>query len=100
VCHGPAVLINAKVSGGRPLVEGRRVSGFTNGEEAGIGLTDVVPFLVEDELIRLGAGYQKVDDFELLTLTDGLLITGQNPASAKSVAEAILKTAALTKGTH
>jgi putative intracellular protease/amidase len=91
VCHGPAVLINVRGSDGAPLVEGKRVSGFTNGEEAAMGLTDVVPFLVEDKLIRLGAKYEKVADFEPFVLTDGLLITGQNPASAKGVAEAILQ---------
>jgi putative intracellular protease/amidase len=91
VCHGPAVLINVKGADGRPLVEGKRVSGFTNGEEAAMGLTDVVPFLVEDELIRLGADYAKVADFEPFTRVDGLLITGQNPASATGVAEAILR---------
>jgi putative intracellular protease/amidase len=96
VCHGPAVFINVKGPDGHPLVEGKRVSGFTNGEEAAMGLTDVVPFLVEDELIRLGAKYEKVADFEPFVLTDGLLITGQNPASAKVVAEAILQLAAAT----
>lgn len=94
VCHGPAVFINVKGPDGNPFVEGKRVSGFTNGEEAAMGLTDVVPFLVEDELIRLGAKYEKVADFEPFVVTDGLLITGQNPASAKGVAEAILQLSA------
>jgi putative intracellular protease/amidase len=91
VCHAPAVFINVKAADGHPLVEGRRVSGFTNGEEAAMGLTDVVPFLVEDELIRLGAKYEKVADFEPFVITDDRLITGQNPASAQGVAEAMLK---------
>jgi putative intracellular protease/amidase len=91
VCHGPAVLINVKGSDGEPLVKGRRVAGFTNGEEAAMGLTDVVPFLVEDELIRLGAKYEKVADFEPFVITDGLLITGQNPASAQGVAKAVVQ---------
>ncbi|MDX1887249.1 type 1 glutamine amidotransferase domain-containing protein [Mycolicibacterium sp. 120270] len=91
VCHGPAVFINTKGPDGRSLVEGRRVSGFTNGEEEAMGLTDVVPFLVEDELIRLGANYQKVADFEPFVVTDGLLVTGQNPASATGVAKAMLE---------
>jgi putative intracellular protease/amidase len=74
------------------LVEG--VTGFTNGEEQAVGLTDVVPFLVEDELIRLGANYEKVADWEPYVVTDGLLITGQNPASsAQSAAETLLRQA-------
>ena len=93
VCHAPAVFINVKAPDGQPFVEGRRVSGFTNGEEAAMGLTDVVPFLVEDELIRLGAKYEKVADFEPFVITDGLLVTGQNPASAQGVAEAMLQLA-------
>ncbi|WP_101951964.1 type 1 glutamine amidotransferase domain-containing protein [Mycobacterium sp. 3519A] len=93
VCHAPAVFINAKLPDGRPLVEGRHVAGFTNGEEAAMGLTDVVPFLVEDELIRLGAKYEKVADFEPFVITDGLLVTGQNPASAHGVADAMLQLA-------
>lgn len=91
VCHGPAVLVNVTTPGGAPLVQGRTVCGFTNGEEAAMGLTDAVPFLVEDELIRLGARYEKVDDFEPFIRIDDLLVTGQNPASAKGVAEAILR---------
>jgi putative intracellular protease/amidase len=93
VCHAPAVFINAKLPDGRPLVEGRHVAGFTNGEEAAMGLTDVVPFLVEDELIGLGAKYEKVADFEPFVITDGLLVTGQNPASAHGVADAMLQLA-------
>ena len=91
VCHGPAVLLNVTGPDGKPLVAGRRVAGFTNGEEAAMELTDVVPFLVEDELIRLGARYEKVPDFEPLVCTDDLLVTGQNPASATGVAKAVLK---------
>jgi putative intracellular protease/amidase len=67
------------------------VTGFTNGEEKAVGLTDVVPFLVEDELIRLGANYEKVGDWEPYVVTDGLLITGQNPASAQGAAETLLR---------
>jgi hypothetical protein len=77
------------------LVEG--VTGFTNGEEQAVGLTDVVPFLVEDELIRLGANYEKVADWEPYVVTDGLLITGQNPASAQSAAETLLRQAWLRR---
>jgi putative intracellular protease/amidase len=91
VCHGAAVLLRVKGSDGRPLVEGKHVTGFTVGEEAAMGLTDVVPFLVETELIKLGSEYSKVGDFEPYTVTDGLLITGQNPASAKGTAEALLQ---------
>jgi putative intracellular protease/amidase len=91
VCHGAAVLLHAKDADGRPLVEGKHVTGFTVGEEAAMGLTDVVPFLVETELIKLGSKYSKIGDFEPYTVTDGLLITGQNPASAKGTAEALLQ---------
>jgi putative intracellular protease/amidase len=89
VCHAPGVLRHVKGADGRPLVAGKRVTGFTNGEEKAVGLTDVVPFLVEDELIRLGATYEKVTDWEPYVVTDGLLITGQNPASAQGAAETL-----------
>ncbi|MFB8764107.1 hypothetical protein [Nocardiopsis alba] len=75
---------------GAPLVEGRRVTGFTNGEEEAVGLTEVVPFLVEDELKRLGADYSKTGDWLPYVLTDGLLVTGQNPASSGPAADALL----------
>ena len=91
VCHAPGVLRHVKGADGRPLVAGKRVTGFTNGEEKAVGLTDVVPFLVEDELIRLGANYEKVADWEPYVVTDGLLITGQNPASAQGAAETLLR---------
>jgi putative intracellular protease/amidase len=91
VCHGVAVLLRVKDTDGRPLVEGKHVTGFTVGEEAAMGLTDVVPFLVETELIKLGSDYSKVGNFEPYTVTDGRLITGQNPASAKGTAEALLQ---------
>ena len=90
VCHAPAVLRHAIVDG-RPLVEGRRVSGFTNTEEAAVHLTDVVPFLVEDELRRLGGHYEKVDDWQSFAITDGRLITGQNPASSTAAAQELVK---------
>jgi putative intracellular protease/amidase len=91
VCHAPGVLRHVKGADGRPLVAGKRVTGFTNGEEKAVGLTDVVPFLVEDELIRLGGNYEKVADWEPYVITDGLLITGQNPASAQGAAETLLR---------
>ncbi|MGW4033490.1 ferritin-like domain-containing protein [Streptomyces sp. NPDC004838] len=96
VCHAPGVLRHATGSDGAPLVQGRRVTGFTNEEEAAVGLTDVVPFLVEDELTRLGGDYSKAGDWEPYVLTDGLLVTGQNPASSAPAADALLALAART----
>jgi putative intracellular protease/amidase len=83
VCHSPGVLRHVTCHGA-PLVKGKRVAGFTNGEEEEMQLTKVVPFLVEDELLRLGAIYEKVANWQPLSVTDGRLITGQNPASAFS----------------
>lgn len=99
VCHAPAVLRHAVVDG-RPLVEGRRVSGFTNTEEAAVHLTNVVPVLVEDELRRLGGHYEKVDDWQSLAITDGRLITGQNPASSTAAAQALLRLLLAARGPH
>ncbi|WP_417763458.1 type 1 glutamine amidotransferase domain-containing protein [Shewanella sp.] len=90
VCHAPAVLRNVKASNGEALIKGRNVTGFTNGEEAGVQLTDVVPFLIEDEFIRLGANYTKAEDWSSYVVEDGKLITGQNPASSAAVATAML----------
>jgi enoyl-CoA hydratase/carnithine racemase/putative intracellular protease/amidase len=90
VCHAPAVLHRVKFEG-RPIVEGKRVAGFTNGEEEAVGLTKVVPFLVEEELKRLGGLYEKAADWASFVITDGRLVTGQNPASSKAAAEALLK---------
>lgn len=90
VCHAPGVMRHATNPDGTPLVRGRQVTGFTNGEEAAVGLTEVVPFLVEDELKKLGADYSKTDDWQPYILTDGLLITGQNPASSGPAADALL----------
>jgi putative intracellular protease/amidase len=90
VCHGPGVFHRVKVDG-QPLVKGKRVTGFTNDEEEAVHLTKVVPFLVEDELKRLGARYEKVENWKPYVVTDGRLVTGQNPASSKSGAEALLK---------
>jgi putative intracellular protease/amidase len=102
VCHAPGVLRHAETPDGKPLVEGRSVTGFTNGEEADVGLTKVVPFLVEDELVRLGAIFSKVKNWGVHTVTDGLLITGQNPASsgpaAKLVVDRLGTHAATAKG--
>jgi len=85
VCHSPGVLRHVRCNG-EPLVKGRRVSGFTNSEEEAVQLTHVVPFLVEDELKRLGGRFEKVADWEALSIIDGRLITGQNPASSQAVA--------------
>lgn len=90
VCHAPGVLRHAKYQG-ESLVKGKRVTGFTNEEEEAVQLTKVVPFLVEDELIRLGARFEKVRNWQPFSIVDGLLITGQNPASSTSVAQALLK---------
>lgn len=91
VCHAPAVLLKAKAASGEPLVQGKKVTGFSNSEEAAVGLTDVVPYLLEDQLTALGGIYQKTEDWNPLVTVDGLVITGQNPASSESVAEALVK---------
>ena len=91
VCHAPAALKNVKNADGEPLVKGKKVTGFTNSEEELVKLTDVVPFLVEDMLKEKGAIYSKAGDFEEYALEDGLLITGQNPASSEKVAEILLE---------
>lgn len=91
VCHAPAALRHAQTPAGRPLLEGKRVTGFANTEEAGMGLTDVVPFLLEDELKAKGASYSKGEDGGVHIVSDGLLITGQNPASSGPAAEALVK---------
>ena len=90
VCHAPAAVKNVKNISGEPLVKGKKVTGFTNSEEELVGLTDVVPFLVEDMLKEKGGIYSKSNDFEAYALEDGLLITGQNPASSQKVAELLL----------
>ncbi|WP_321813417.1 MULTISPECIES: type 1 glutamine amidotransferase domain-containing protein [unclassified Paraburkholderia] len=95
VCHAPGVLRHTKAPDGRPLVEGRKVTGFTNTEEEAVGLTDVVPFLVEDELKAKGGVYSKLDDWAPYVVTDGVLITGQNPASSGPAAIELLAHPAL-----
>lgn len=90
VCHAPGVLRHVKGADGRPLVAGKAVTGFSNSEEAAVQLTDVVPFLVEDMLKESGGKYTKAADWAPHVATDGLLITGQNPASSEPVAEALL----------
>jgi len=91
VCHGPAALLNAKGQDGEALIKGKKVTGFTNTEEAAVALTDVVPFLLEDALKSSGAEYSKRDDWQSYTIQDGLLLTGQNPASSEQVAKDLLK---------
>lgn len=91
VCHAPGVLRHVVTPDGKPLVQGRKVTGFTNTEEAAVELTKVVPFLVEDELKAKGGLYSKGDDWAPYVVEDGLLITGQNPASSASAAAALLK---------
>ncbi|RMR59470.1 type 1 glutamine amidotransferase domain-containing protein [Pseudomonas cichorii] len=91
VCHAPGVLRHVKAANGEPLIKGRRVTGFTNGEEEAVELTDVVPFLIEDEFIVLGGLYEKGPDWQPYLVEDGKLVTGQNPASSEAVAKALLK---------
>jgi len=90
VCHAPGVLHRVTCNGA-PLVKGKRVTGFTNGEEAAVQLTHVVPFLVEYELKRVGGLYEKAPDWQSFAITDGRLITGQNPASSTAAAKALLQ---------
>ena len=91
VCHAPAVFKHPKSADGKPLVSGKKVTGFTNTEEEGVGLTDVVPFLVEDMLKANGGQYQKGADWASFVVTDGKLVTGQNPASSEEAARKLLE---------
>ena len=91
VCHAPAVLVNVKSSDGESILKGRSVTGFSNSEEAAVGLVDVVPFLLEDRMQDLGGQYSATDDWHPHAVVDGLLITGQNPASSELVAEKLLE---------
>src|SRR5215471_17547481 len=91
VCHAPGALRHVKTPDGKPLVQGKQVTGFTNGEEEAVGLTKVVPFLVEDELINLGAVFSKVKNWGVHTAVDGQLVTGQNPASSGSAARLLIE---------
>lgn len=90
VCHAPAVLKHPKGADGKPLVSGKKVTGFTNTEEEGVGLTDIVPFLVEDMLKSNGASYKKGEDWASYVVVDGKLVTGQNPASSEEAAHKLL----------
>jgi putative intracellular protease/amidase len=90
VCHAPGVFRNVKAADGQPLVAGKSVTGFTNSEEDAVGLTDVVPFLVEDMLKEKGGKYSKGADWSSYVVEDGLLITGQNPGSSEAAAKALV----------
>jgi putative intracellular protease/amidase len=90
VCHGPAVLRHPRGALGESLIKGKQVTGFSNSEEAVAGLTDVVPFLLEDMLVKSGGHYSRAADWQSHVVTDGHLITGQNPASSEAAAEAVL----------
>lgn len=91
VCHAPAVLLNVKLANGEYLLKGKKVTAFTNSEEEAVQLQDVVPFLLEDALIKKGAQFSKVEDWHSNVITDGKLITGQNPGSSEAVAKELLK---------
>ena len=90
VCHAPGALAKVRGADGKPLIAGRKVTGFSNSEEAAVGLTKVVPFLIEDEFQRLGGRYEKGGDWQSHVVTDGRLVTGQNPASSAGAAKALL----------
>jgi putative intracellular protease/amidase len=90
VCHAPGVFKNVNAPDGTPVVQGKKVTGFTNSEEQGVGLTDVVPFLVEDMLKARGGEYSKGADWASYVVEDGHLITGQNPASSEATAKALI----------
>lgn len=92
VCHAPAALVNVKAKNGQPLVKGKHLTSFSNTEEEAVKLSKVVPFLLEDELTKHGAHYSKGKDWESYVKQDGLLITGQNPASSAAVAKLLLET--------
>jgi putative intracellular protease/amidase len=91
VCHAPAALANVKAPNGEPLVKGKEVTGFSNSEEEAVKLTEIVPFLLEDEMKKLGGHYSSGPDWGVYVKKDGLLITGQNPASSEAAAKALLE---------
>jgi putative intracellular protease/amidase len=97
VCHGPAAIAKLKLSNGKYLVEGKRVTGFSNAEEAAVDLTSAMPFLLESVLIENGGKFEKADLWQSKVVVDGRLITGQNPASAKGVGEALVKSLSAVK---
>jgi putative intracellular protease/amidase len=91
VCHAPGVFKNVVLNNGEPFVKGKNVTGFSNSEETAVKLVDVVPFLVESELIKLGGHYSKGADWSVHVVKDGLLVTGQNPASSENVAKELIQ---------
>lgn len=91
VCHGPAAFVNAKTKDGKPLVAGKKVTGFTNDEEKAVGLEKVVPLLIEDEFTKQGGLYERGDMWASYAVVDGKLVTGQNPASSEAAADAVVK---------
>ncbi|HYW92671.1 MAG TPA: type 1 glutamine amidotransferase domain-containing protein [Gammaproteobacteria bacterium] len=91
VCHGPAALLDVRLADGRLLIEGKEVASFTNEEEQAVGLAEVVPFLLQTRLEERGARHKHADKFQTCVVTDGRLVTGQNPASARDVGEAVVK---------
>lgn len=91
VCHGPGVFRHAHRNDGKPLVQGKRVTGFANSEEEAVQLTNIVPFLVEDELKKCGGQYSKGPDWQPYVVVDGHLVTGQNPASSEDAAKAMMR---------
>lgn len=91
VCHASAVLLNVTDQQGEFVIKGKKVTGFSNSEEDAVQLSDVVPFMLEDELVKRGGDYQKGDDWGDFCVADGLLITGQNPASSASAAQQLLQ---------
>mmetsp|Transcript_43681 Transcript_43681/g.101035 ORF Transcript_43681/g.101035 Transcript_43681/m.101035 type:complete len:141 (-) Transcript_43681:520-942(-) len=99
VCHAPAVFRHPKAADGKSVVHGKKVTAFTNSEEEAVGLTKVVPYLLEDMLQANGAEFTKGPDWAPHTVTDGLVITGQNPGSSEAVAHALLKVIAERKPT-
>ena len=90
VCHAPAALVNVKVKNNEPLIKGKQLTCFSNTEEEAVGLTKIVPFLLEDELKKNGAHYSKGNDWSSYVKQDGVLITGQNPASSEAIAKILL----------
>ena len=91
VCHGPAALVNIKLSNGDHLVNGKTVAAFTNEEEVAVGLSEVVPFLLQDKLIERGATHTKAENFQAHVVSSDRLVTGQNPASATGVGEQVVR---------